>query len=111
MVLAQVPFAQYQSAAPGLNASVHDPNLISPLTGDDLFFSSSRSLMTCDGKEHYAIEDGILRLFKETGESADDAVTRNVQEFYEATPFPNYSEFDSLESFLARGSKECSCIC
>ena len=31
-----------------------------------------------------------------------DAVTRTVQTFYEETPFPDYDDFDTLDSFVQR---------
>ena len=66
-------------------------------------FGGDGWLTTADGQERYRIDNGILRLFVEERETGHrSSVTATVKAFYEETPFPNYNEFDSLESFLQR---------
>jgi len=96
----------FQSARPAAEPDTRDPSLVSPLSGQELLFTEA-ALVTANGAERYPIEDGILRLFLEeqvtdAQGSARDAVTRTVQAFYEETPFPNYNDFDTLESFVQR---------
>ncbi len=92
----------YQSARPAAQILTRDPNLASPVSGKELAFTVDGELVTLDGEERYAIEDGILRLFVEEADASSGEVTRTVQTFYEDAPFPNYSSYDSLESFLKR---------
>jgi SAM-dependent methyltransferase len=92
----------YQSSLPAAQALAHDPNLVSPASGKNLIFTADGQLRTADGRERYAIEDGILRLFVEEPDSSSHKITRTVQTFYEDAPFPNYNGYDSLESFLKR---------
>lgn len=91
----------YQSARAATKQIVSDFCLVSPLSGEDLVFGGDGWLTTADGQERYRIDNGILRLFVEERETGH-RVTATVKAFYEETPFPNYNEFDSLESFLQR---------
>lgn len=97
----------YQSARPATVPIAGDPNLISPQSGEDLLFTTDGALVTVDRRQRYPIEGGVLRLFVEEGEGGGprDAVTRTVQTFYEAAPFPNYNDYDSLEGFLKRATE------
>lgn len=50
-------------------------------------------------KEHsYKVEEGIFRFINQL----EDLETINVKEFYMEDPFPNYSSFDKLESFIEK---------
>jgi SAM-dependent methyltransferase len=97
---------RFQSALPISGLGAHDSRLVSPQSGQDLLFTED-ALVTADGNERYSIESGILRLFLEEQVAGAegrnrDAITRTVQTFYEETPFPNYNDFDTLESFVQR---------
>ena len=98
-----VAFKHYQSARAGAQSIACDPSLVSPVSGEDLVFMPSGGLATADGRERYEIDNGILRLFVDDSRvEPRPSVTTTVQAFYEETPFPNYNEFDSLDSFLKR---------
>ena len=45
----------------------------------------------------YPVHGGVVRAFVEDGDPA--GVTHKVRDFYEATPFPNYNDFDTYERF------------
>jgi 2-polyprenyl-3-methyl-5-hydroxy-6-metoxy-1,4-benzoquinol methylase len=98
-----VPIRHYQSARAGVEQIAWDPSVVSPVSGEQLVFVANGGLETQDGREHYDIDNGILRLFVAEGEAGpQSSVTSTVQAFYENAPFPNYNEFDSLERFLQR---------
>lgn len=48
--------------------------------------------------------DGIWQLFW-PHDGAEDDVTESVKRFYEATPFPNYDDHDSLQSLIAKSRR------
>ena len=60
--------------------------------------------LTCTGCGHgFEIVDGIPLLFwpnEWSGSRAD--VTEQVKAFYEETPFPNYDDFDSVDSLIRK---------
>lgn len=85
----------------------HDPNVVSPVTGAVLVEGPEGALVSPDGTESFRIEDGILLTFVDEAAQPDetearDDVTHTVQQFYEDAPFPNYNDFDTLQTFLAR---------
>jgi uncharacterized protein YbaR (Trm112 family) len=60
--------------------------------------------LACTACGHgFEIADGIPLLFwpNEWSESRDD-VTEQVKAFYEETPFPNYDDFDSVDSLIRK---------
>jgi len=52
----------------------------------------------------YCVEEGISQLYVPhlPVEGTQRNLTEEVREFYEETPFPNYDEFDSLSSLIAK---------
>jgi SAM-dependent methyltransferase len=69
--------------------------------------SSSGSGLACKSCGHeFPIDSGVPILFwpNDWEEGAPD-VTEQVKSFYEETPFPNYNEFDSVDS-LTRKARE-----
>ena len=98
-----MPLRHYQSARAVAEPIAWDPYLVSPVSGEHLVFMADGGLATEDGRERYDIDGGILRLFVAEDEAEPQtSVTGTVQAFYEDAPFPNYNEFDSLDSFLQR---------
>ena len=73
------------------------PGCSGPLAaqGDGLF---------CKGCSHaFPIEDGIPILFwPNDWDSSTEDVTDQVKAFYEETPFPNYDDFDSVDSLASK---------
>jgi 2-polyprenyl-3-methyl-5-hydroxy-6-metoxy-1,4-benzoquinol methylase len=61
------------------------------------------SMMTVDAGHTYTIDAGLYRLFVDPG--TPDRVTKNVQEFYGRTPFPNYEGFDTVQTFIQRADR------
>lgn len=63
-------------------------------------------LTSSDGARHYPMVDGIPCLFapNEWPEGRSD-VTDMVKAFYEQTPFPNYDDLDSRESFSVKARR------
>jgi SAM-dependent methyltransferase len=63
-----------------------------------------RGGLVCSGCGHaFEIADDIPRLFwpNDWSETRGD-VTQTIKAFYEATPFPDYDEFDSVRSLIAK---------
>ena len=60
--------------------------------------------VACDGCGHsFAITDGIPELFwANDWEEGKRDVTNDVRAFYEARPFPDYEEFDTLERLFEK---------
>jgi 2-polyprenyl-3-methyl-5-hydroxy-6-metoxy-1,4-benzoquinol methylase len=79
-----------------------DDTLACPLTGEPLLFRGD-AFVTPSGRS-YAFDDGILRTFVEADGSVN-AATGTVQSFYEDSPFPNYNDFDTVESFVASADR------
>jgi 2-polyprenyl-3-methyl-5-hydroxy-6-metoxy-1,4-benzoquinol methylase len=87
--------------------------LICPRTGESLN-EVGNQLISEISKKKYAVTHGIPRLYVEESEqingtqdssnSAQDEITNTVKEFYEETPFPNYNNFDTLESFVGQAN-------
>ena len=58
----------------------------------------------CDHR--FSIADGIPRLFWPHDTHSDTSdVTQEVRQFYEATPFPNYDDHDSVRSLLDKARR------
>ncbi len=58
--------------------------------------------LTCAACRHeFEVVDGIPLLFWPNEWSGDD-VTEDVKAFYEETPFPDYDEFDSVDSLIRK---------
>lgn len=53
----------------------------------------------------FPVSEGIPRLFCPDAPTAGESLTDVVKEFYEETPFPDYDDFDSVES-LRRKARE-----
>lgn len=72
--------------------------LACPACGASLRFEGEK-LLCADGAHGFPVDDGIPILFW-PNEWEDDKrdVTEQVKAFYEETPFPNYDDFDSVES-------------
>lgn len=69
--------------------------------------ASDSDLLLCDACRHgYPVTDDIPRMFTSNvwNHSRDD-VTERMQQFYEATPFPNYDDFDSAGSLVDKARK------
>src|SRR5262245_34768420 len=76
--------------------------LCCPRCGADLVRAAAG--LGCSGcAHHFEVTDGIPMLFwpNEWTPSAHD-VTEIVKGFYEETPFPNYDDFDSVGSLIAK---------
>lgn len=69
--------------------------LVCPETGSPLI-ANGTSCVSIEGR-HYPIRDGVLQAFVPGNENGQ--ITQTVQNFYDETPFPNYNDFDSFESF------------
>ena len=84
-----------------------DPNLICPISGEDLFLDGSE-LATLDRRHRYSIDRGIFQLFVD-GESPTNQnlgeVTKTVQDFYTDAPFPNYNDFDDMKVFVRKANE------
>ncbi len=54
----------------------------------------------------FAVEHGIPLLFwPNECEASDEEIARKVRAFYEATPFPDYDEFDSVGSLMEKARR------
>src|SRR3954453_20652721 len=63
--------------------------------------------LACDAcKRPFATTDDLPRMFasNEWDDERDD-VTERMKQFYEATPFPNYDDFDSAGSLVEKARK------
>jgi 2-polyprenyl-3-methyl-5-hydroxy-6-metoxy-1,4-benzoquinol methylase len=69
--------------------------LVCPVTGSPLTVDGY-SYVSGQGQS-YPFEDGVLQAFVPGDENGQ--TTQTVQDFYSETPFPNYNDFDSFESF------------
>lgn len=87
-----------------------DDNIVCPVSGGRLEPVGASPISAASGRR-YAIDDGIPRLFVDDAEGVEapipdlargDRVTHAVQTFYEDAPFPNYNDFNSLETFVRR---------
>jgi SAM-dependent methyltransferase len=89
-------------AAAGASISPdHAGILCCPGCGADL--RAGDDAYTCSGGHSFAVSDGIPQLYwpnEWTGSRAD--VTDAIRAFYEVTPFPNYEDFDSVASLIAK---------
>ena len=63
--------------------------------------------MACAACSHpYPVTEDIPRMFVANGwDSSDTDVTDEIKQFYEATPFPNYDDFDSSASLVEKARK------
>jgi 2-polyprenyl-3-methyl-5-hydroxy-6-metoxy-1,4-benzoquinol methylase len=82
--------------------------LVCPISGERLVLRDD-GLVTQDGLHRYPIERGIPRLFvTETtmvdpeNTNRESEITTTVQDFYEATPFPNYNDFETISDFVRK---------
>ncbi len=76
--------------------------LVCPVTGESLV-AIEDGWISPGGRRHYAIEDGVSRLFAPVDATmSDNDVTEMVKAFYEEAPFPNYDDLDSRESLVAK---------
>lgn len=75
-----------------------DPNLVCPISRQPLIRSNGH-LVTPDGRYRYPIGDEFLPLRVDEVQMGD-TVTQTVQDFYTEAPFPNYNEFDSIDTFV-----------
>ncbi len=101
------PLAESDARRLACRAEAYDPNIVSPVTGAVLLAGPDGTLVSPDGKETFAVADGIVSTFVDEaarpGETrARNDVTHAVQDFYEDAPFPNYNDIDTLQTFLAR---------
>ncbi len=78
-------------------SSQGDTVLVCPMTGESLAREGD-ALVTAGGRR-YAIDDGIVRALVNVDGTAASA-TDEVKAFYEEAPFPNYNNFDTVESFV-----------
>ena len=78
------------------------PQLRCPACGARL--SRDAGALACTGCRHrFQVTDGIPMLFWPNEWEAGAAdVTETVKSFYEETPFPNYDDFDSVGSLIAK---------
>jgi SAM-dependent methyltransferase len=72
-----------------------------PISGQRLI-ATPAGWITASGEHRYPVEDGIPRFFVPTDAPAGADVTRQVQAFYEETPFPNYDDLDSRDSLIEK---------
>lgn len=56
-------------------------------------------------QRRYPVEDGIPRLYADEGEGAAVGVTHAVRDFFEEVPFPNYNDFDTIDTFLTKADQ------
>ena len=72
-----------------------------------LNLASDEAALACASCSHqYNVDDGIPLLYWPTEWSGDKHdVTAEVQSFYEATPFPNYDDFDSAASLVIKAEQ------
>jgi SAM-dependent methyltransferase len=82
-------------------ASEHAEILCCPGCGADL--RPGADAFVCSGGHSFAVTDGIPQLYwpNEWSGSRED-VTDAIRAFYEVTPFPNYEDFDSVASLIAK---------
>jgi len=80
----------------------HEAPLINPATGAPLI-PIDGGFAAADSGAPYPIEDGILRAFIE--DPGAQSVTGTVRRFYEATPFPDYNDFDTYEAFVTAAAR------
>jgi SAM-dependent methyltransferase len=66
----------------------------------------SHELQCTACRQRYGIDNGIPLLYWPTEWGGDKHdVTAEVQQFYEATPFPNYDDFDSAHSLVVKAEQ------
>lgn len=79
-------------------STAFDPNIVCPIS-QQLLMLHDRHLVTPDGRYSYPLGDDFLPLrVEETAKG--DIVTQTVQDFYTEAPFPNYNDFDNIETFV-----------
>jgi SAM-dependent methyltransferase len=85
----------------------------SPRAGWDLFVCSAckaaltvrqNSLICASGTHRFAIDDGIPEMFWPSGRNVPE-VTEKVKAFYEANPFPNYDDLDSIGTLREKAQR------
>lgn len=76
-----------------------------PKCGGDLTFDNeSFNCFSCH--QPYQVFDGIPSLFwPNDWDSSKEDVTDKIKSFYEKTPFPNYDEFDNVNSLINKARK------
>jgi SAM-dependent methyltransferase len=74
------------------------PHAGEPLTlcGEHLVSPSER---------RYLVQDGIPLLYADENEEAAVGVTHTVRDFFEETPFPNYNDFDTIDTFVRKADQ------
>ncbi len=85
-------------SAPSVATASVDPNIVCPVSKQPLFLTAGR-LVTQDGRDSYECDGDILML-RVAESRPEETVTSTVQDFYTDSPFPNYNEFDDIETFV-----------
>ncbi|BBY41979.1 class I SAM-dependent methyltransferase [Mycolicibacterium celeriflavum] len=84
----------------------HSQLLCCPRCGGDALAIQGNGFGCTHCHQHYSARDGIPSLFipNDWSDSKDD-VTQKIKAFYEANPFPNYDDFDSVGSLIDKARK------
>jgi 2-polyprenyl-3-methyl-5-hydroxy-6-metoxy-1,4-benzoquinol methylase len=74
-----------------------------PNTGEPL--TRSGEYLVTPSQRRYVVEDGIALLYADENEKSQDGVTHTVRNFYEEVPFPNYNDFDTIDTFVRKADE------
>jgi SAM-dependent methyltransferase len=83
-----------------MSAEPFDELVRCPRTGEPLSLCGDH--LITPSQQRYEVDDGIPQLYVDEDEPGAVNITNTVREFYEEVPFPNYNDFDTIDTFLRR---------
>lgn len=94
-------------------SGIFNENIVCPVTGEPLYTLGDR--ISTDSGHSYNLIGGIPMLYIDENEKVrtthtikgnhEAEITHSVQDFYIAAPFPNYNNFDDIQSFVRMANK------
>jgi SAM-dependent methyltransferase len=89
--------SQTQIASPARDADFFQ----CPQTGGTMHLSGDAYISKAAPEIKFPLESGVIRAFL-SGGGKEGALTAQVKDFYEKTPFPNYDEMENLGSLIEK---------
>jgi SAM-dependent methyltransferase len=86
-----------------MSGEPYDDCIRCPHAGEPLTLAGE--YLVSPSKRRYVVEDGIPLLYADESEQAAVGVTHTVRDFFEETPFPNYNDFDSIDTFVRKADE------